>query len=119
MMTVADTFLAMSFLGLGPGEIAAILIVLLLLFGAKRLPELAKGMGKSIKEFKRATSDIEDDFRSAMDSDESSQRKKSEPRHLNAPGQSAQPQPAANNAPATMGQPERPQPVEQESQNKA
>lgn len=53
----------------GP-EIFLIFMVVLLLFGAKRLPELFKSFGKSIKEFKKATSGIEDDIRSAMDSDD-------------------------------------------------
>ena len=39
---------------LGPWEIILILAVVMLLFGAKKLPELAKGMGKSMKEFKKA-----------------------------------------------------------------
>jgi len=48
-------------------EVVVILIVFILLFGAKKLPELARGVGKSIKEFKKATSTIEDDIRNAMD----------------------------------------------------
>ena len=40
--------------GLGTGEILIILFVILLLFGAKKLPELAKGLGKGVKEFKKA-----------------------------------------------------------------
>ncbi len=49
----------------GP-ELMVILLVILLLFGAKRLPELARGMGKSIREFKKATSEVEDDIREAL-----------------------------------------------------
>lgn len=52
---------------LGWPEIVVILVVFILLFGAKKLPELARGVGKSIKEFKKATSTIEDDLRTAMD----------------------------------------------------
>lgn len=48
-------------------ELLIIFFVILLLFGAKKLPELAKGMGKSIKEFKKAATELEDDFREAMD----------------------------------------------------
>lgn len=48
-------------------EVVVILIVFIVLFGAKKLPELARGVGKSIKEFKKATSTIEEDIRSAMD----------------------------------------------------
>ncbi len=43
---------------LGPFELVFVLIVLLLLFGAKRLPELGSGLGKGIREFKRSMSDI-------------------------------------------------------------
>ena len=41
----------------GP-EIVIIFIVVLLLFGSKKIPELAKGLGKGMKEFKKATDDI-------------------------------------------------------------
>ena len=40
---------------LGPSEIFIILIIVVLLFGAKKIPELMKGVGKGIKEFKKAT----------------------------------------------------------------
>ena len=45
------------FFNLGPWEIIAIVFVIILLFGAKRIPELAKGLGKGIKEFKDASKD--------------------------------------------------------------
>ena len=48
-------------------EIILIFMVVLLFFGAKRLPELFRSFGKSMKEFKKATSEIEDDIRTAMD----------------------------------------------------
>ncbi|MCY3595440.1 MAG: twin-arginine translocase TatA/TatE family subunit [Bacteroidetes bacterium] len=44
--------------GLGPMEIAIILLIVLVLFGAKRIPEVARGLGKGIREFKSATSEI-------------------------------------------------------------
>ena len=47
--------------GLGMQELIIILIILLLLFGSTRLPQLAKGMGKSIREFKKGINDVEDD----------------------------------------------------------
>jgi len=57
--------------GLGTGEILIILFVVLLLFGAKKLPELAKGLGKGIKEFKEASSSIKDEVtKSANDNKE-------------------------------------------------
>jgi sec-independent protein translocase protein TatA len=43
---------------LGPMEMVFVMVVLLLLFGAKRLPELGSGLGKGIREFKRTMSDV-------------------------------------------------------------
>ena len=63
-----ETTYSLAFLtNLGWPEIVVILVVFILLFGAKKLPELARGIGKSIKEFKKATSTIEDDLRTAME----------------------------------------------------
>jgi sec-independent protein translocase protein TatA len=42
----------------GPLEIIIIFLVILLIFGAKRIPEIARGLGKGIREFKQATSEI-------------------------------------------------------------
>jgi len=47
--------------GLGAQELMIVLLVVVVLFGAKKLPELARGMGKSIKEFKKATAEDADD----------------------------------------------------------
>ena len=49
-------------MSLGPWEIALIFLVVLLVFGAKRIPEIARGMGKGIREFKDATSDIKQEL---------------------------------------------------------
>ena len=46
--------------GLGFGEMVLIFAVLLLLFGAKRLPELASGMGKGIRDFKRSLNGMDE-----------------------------------------------------------
>jgi len=53
--------------GLGGGEIILILFIILLLFGAKKLPELAKGLGKGINEFKKASKDIKDEVEKTID----------------------------------------------------
>lgn len=45
----------------GPQEIIIILIIVLLLFGGRKIPELMKGLGKGMKEFKNATKDIRED----------------------------------------------------------
>ena len=47
---------------LGWPEIIGILVVVLILFGAKKLPELAKGLGQGIKEFKKASSDMQNEL---------------------------------------------------------
>ena len=52
---------------IGGAELALILFICLLLFGANKLPELAKGLGKSVKEFKKAASGVENEFRRAME----------------------------------------------------
>ena len=78
MPSIIQPFIAIF--GLGGPEIALILFLILLLFGAKRLPELARGFGKSIREFKKATEDVEDDIRSAInEADPEKQVKKSAP----------------------------------------
>jgi sec-independent protein translocase protein TatA len=51
----------------GGWEIVLILAVVLILFGAKKLPELAKGLGQGIKEFKKATREVSEEMHSAMD----------------------------------------------------
>jgi sec-independent protein translocase protein TatA len=50
----------------GGWEIVLILAVVLILFGAKKLPELAKGLGQGIKEFKKATREVSDELNNAM-----------------------------------------------------
>ena len=49
-------------MSLGAPEIIIILFVVLLLFGAKKLPELAKGLGKGIKEFKKASNEVTEEI---------------------------------------------------------
>ena len=49
-------------LALSPWEIAIIIAVVLLLFGGKKIPELMKGLGKGISEFKKGKNEIEKDL---------------------------------------------------------
>lgn len=51
---------------LGTGEIILILLVILILFGAKKIPELAQGLGKGIREFKKAMREVEEDVKSEV-----------------------------------------------------
>jgi sec-independent protein translocase protein TatA len=51
--------------GLRAPELIVILLIVLLLFGASRLPQLARGLGKAISEFKKGTRELEDDVKKA------------------------------------------------------
>jgi sec-independent protein translocase protein TatA len=62
---------------LGTTEILLILLVILIFFGAKKIPELAQGLGKGIREFKKATREVEEDVTSEVKKlDQSSEQKK-------------------------------------------
>ena len=71
----------------GGWEIVLILAVVLILFGAKKLPELAKGLGTGIKEFKKATREVTDELSTAMD------ETPPPPKRLPANGTPPQPEP--------------------------
>lgn len=62
--------------GLGPWELLVIFAVILLLFGAKRLPEIARGLGKGISEFKSAVKDTTDEIKSAGDTKDDDRKDK-------------------------------------------
>ena len=66
----------LAFFSLGPWEILLILIVVLILFGAKRLPELARGLGKGINEFRDAVDNGKEDIIKGLDSSVGSNKKK-------------------------------------------
>jgi len=53
--------------GLGMTEILVILLIVLLLFGARRIPEVAQGLGKGLREFKKAAHDIQKDIQDVGD----------------------------------------------------
>ncbi|MGY6557781.1 MAG: twin-arginine translocase TatA/TatE family subunit [Nitritalea sp.] len=50
----------------GGGSLILIILVILLLFGAKRIPELARGLGRGIREFKDATKEIQEDLEEGL-----------------------------------------------------
>jgi sec-independent protein translocase protein TatA len=52
---------------LGATEIILIIVAIVLLFGAKKIPELAQGVGKGMKEFKKAVKEVEDDITEIKD----------------------------------------------------
>jgi len=56
----------LAVLGLSGSELMVIMIVALVLFGAKKIPEFAKGLGQAMKEFKKASSDVSNEIHNAM-----------------------------------------------------
>ena len=46
---------------LGTGEIILILLIILIFFGAKKIPELAQGLGKGLREFRKAAKEVQDE----------------------------------------------------------
>lgn len=61
---------------LGVWELLIILVVVLLIFGPRRLPEMAKGIGQSVREFRKGIRDMKDDFESEVNGDEKPTRAK-------------------------------------------
>jgi sec-independent protein translocase protein TatA len=62
---MAYNFAILAFGSVGAPELLVIFLVVLLLFGAKRIPEIARGLGKGIREFKGATREIADEINTA------------------------------------------------------
>src|SRR6266478_3332198 len=60
MLQLNMSFLA-SFMNLGGPDLLVILVIILVLFGAKKLPELARGLGQAIKEFQKAKDEFTDE----------------------------------------------------------
>jgi len=60
---------------MGWQELILIFLVILLIFGAKRIPDIAHGLGKGIREFKRALKDTEDEVKTSMKEEEKKKSK--------------------------------------------
>jgi sec-independent protein translocase protein TatA len=56
--------------GLGGPEMLLIFVIVLVLFGGQKLPEFARGLGKTMREFKKAASGVEEEFKRALEEDE-------------------------------------------------
>jgi sec-independent protein translocase protein TatA len=76
----------------GGYEVVLILAVVLILFGARKLPELAKGLGTGIKEFKKATREVTDEIQNAADDTPATPQRKLPP---------AQPEQTVSQAPSS------------------
>lgn len=62
--------------GIGMPELIIILIILLIVFGASRLPEIGAGLGKGIRNFKKTVTDTEKELKSAGDHSEDATKEK-------------------------------------------
>ncbi len=94
--------------GIGGMEMIVIFALSLMLFGGKKLPEVARGLGKAVREFKRAASGVENEIRRAIDMESpppTSSRPKAPvapPRKhppITDPSQTPEPQPASHTVP--------------------
>ncbi len=98
------TFLA-SFMNLAGPDLIVILLIILVLFGAKKLPELARGMGQAVKEFQKAKDEFSDELHKAGTSDASKTAEvkpaaSTLPRNTDSsPPVASQPDPQQNNPP--------------------
>ena len=61
-------------MSLGPWEIALIILFIIIVFGGKKLPELARGLGLGLKEFKKAKQEIADEVKNVSDEVEDSEK---------------------------------------------
>ena len=77
--------------GIGYPELIIIFLIILLLFGAKRIPDMAQGLGKGIKEFKKAMRDVKDE----IDLNATPEEPPQNTIHPTAPAQSVAQQPTA------------------------
>ena len=69
----------LGFMNFGTGEIIAIVLVILLLFGGRKIPELMRGLGKGVKSFKQGMNEVEDELKKPLeDLDKSDKNNKSD-----------------------------------------
>src|SRR6267143_5954646 len=65
LMLIVEMSLLASFMNLAGPDLIVILLIVLVLFGAKKLPELARGMGQAVKEFQKAKDEFNDELHKA------------------------------------------------------
>ena len=61
-------------MSLGPWEIALVILAIIILFGGKKLPELARGLGLGLREFKKAKQEIKDEVKNVTDEVEDAEK---------------------------------------------
>jgi sec-independent protein translocase protein TatA len=80
----------------GGPEVMLILFIFLLLFGANKMPEVARGIGKSIREFKKAASGVEEEVRRALEEEPAKPAPKPAGTIQQPPSETPSPPPAAD-----------------------
>jgi sec-independent protein translocase protein TatA len=70
-----------SFMNLAGPDLIVILLIVLVLFGAKKLPELARGMGQAVKEFQKAKDEFNDELHKAGKSETETAKSEVKPAH--------------------------------------
>ena len=75
-MTNPSDLIHVLIFGLGPTELIVILAIIVVLFGASRIPQLARGLGKGITEFKRGLKEEPEDTKTAGEIEEDTNKKK-------------------------------------------
>src|SRR5207245_3017612 len=80
-----------SFMNLAGPDLIIILLIVLVLFGAKKLPELARGMGQAVKEFQKAKDEFSDELHKAGKSDNETAKSDVKPAESTVPRIEAQP----------------------------
>jgi sec-independent protein translocase protein TatA len=81
----------LAFMNIGGQELIFILLIILLLFGAKKLPELARGMGQAVKEFQKAKDEFSDEIHKAGKSETETAKSDVKPAQSTVPRVADQP----------------------------
>ena len=83
----------MSFGNIGFGEIMMLLVIVLLLFGAKRIPEIAGSMGKGIREFKKSVNEVQNSVHSDISASDDRERLRAREAQPRAEEEAPRPEP--------------------------
>jgi sec-independent protein translocase protein TatA len=88
-----------SFMNLGGPDLLVILLIILVLFGAKKLPELARGLGQAIKEFQKAKDEFTDELHKSTETPATKPAQSTVARTDNSPSSAPRPDPNQVSAP--------------------
>ena len=73
-----SSFIQPAFINIGPQEIFIVFLAVILLFGAKKLPELARSMGKSLGEFRKAKDELDREIQAAAEASDLEKKKRAQ-----------------------------------------